>query len=111
MRLEVADTDASRMHGLSGRESLEPNAGMLFVFGHRGIYPFWMKGMKFPLDIVWIDDGKVVDVETLEPPSPYLNIPPNHIPRGMADLVLEVNAGKAAELGLAKGAYVILPSR
>ena len=70
LRLEVADTDASRTLGLSGRDSLDSGAGMLFTFDAPGIYPFWMKDMKFPLDMVWIDSGKVVDVVTLRPPVP-----------------------------------------
>jgi len=109
LRLEVADTDATRTLGLSGRESLDSDAGMLFRFDSPGIYPFWMKDMKFPLDMVWIADGKVVDVVTLRPPVPTELIPPSHIPVAKANLVLELNAGKAADLGLVKGMYVILP--
>jgi len=109
LRLEIADTDATRVQGLSGRDSLDSDAGMLFVFDAPSIYPFWMKEMKFPLDMIWIDGGKVVDVATLRPPVPGELIPPSHIPVASADLVLEINAGKAADLGLVKGAYVILP--
>lgn len=109
LKLEIADSDPARTQGLSGRESMDANAGMLFVFDTPGIYPFWMKDMKFPLDMVWIDDGRVVDVATLRQPVPTELVPPSHIPSVVADLVLELNAGKAAELGLAKGATVILP--
>ncbi|MFH1973125.1 MAG: DUF192 domain-containing protein [Patescibacteria group bacterium] len=109
LRMEIADTDASRMRGLSGRTSLAPEAAMLFVFGERGIYPFWMKEMRFPIDIVWIDGDTVVDVTTLQPPEEGMNVPSNHIPFAMADRVLEVNAGLAESLGLTKGATVVLP--
>lgn len=109
LRLEVADSDPARIRGLSGRNSMDQDAGMLFVFDVPGIYPFWMKDMKFPLDMVWIADGRVVDVATLRPPVPTELVPPSHIPLAKANLVLELNAGKAADLGLVKGAYVILP--
>lgn len=109
LRLEIADTDATRTRGLSGRPSLDERAGMLFVFPERGVYPFWMKEMRFPIDIVWIDGDTVVDVVTLPPPEEGRNVPPSHIPLVKADLVLEVNAGQAAALGLVKDAKVVLP--
>ncbi|MFH1078289.1 MAG: DUF192 domain-containing protein [Patescibacteria group bacterium] len=109
LRIEIVDKDAGRMRGLSGRTSLDQDAGMLFVFDERGFYPFWMKEMLFPLDIVWIDEGKVVDVATLQPPKEGKNIPPSHIPFAQADRVLELNAGMAGDLGLVKGATVTLP--
>jgi uncharacterized membrane protein (UPF0127 family) len=56
LSVEVADTPAERGRGLSGREMLPENSGMLFVFDTPGRYGFWMYGMKFPLDIIWIDE-------------------------------------------------------
>src|SRR3989344_6701349 len=47
----VASADARRL-GLSGREGMGANSGMLFVFDQAGLYDFWMKDMKFPLDII-----------------------------------------------------------
>ena len=107
-KLEVSDTTASRQQGLSGRDALGSFDGMLFVFGARGLYPFWMKETKFPLDIIWLDGGVVVDVATLQPPSEE-KFPATHVPTHMADKVLELEAGKADELGIKNGAYVILP--
>lgn len=52
--VEVVDTWPAIYKGLSGRESLAENQGMLFVFPKLDIYEFWMKDMKFPLDIIWI---------------------------------------------------------
>ncbi len=51
----LAKTDAERIKGLSGRDKLGTNEGMLFVFKDPGIYPFWMKNMKFPIDIIYIN--------------------------------------------------------
>jgi hypothetical protein len=57
--VEIADTPAKWNQGLSGQESLAENSGMLFVYNDYNIRSFWMKEMKFPLDIVWIKDGVV----------------------------------------------------
>src|SRR3989338_662243 len=58
--VELAVTPAQRERGLSGRDRLEPRSGMLFVFEDDGVRGFWMKGMTFPIDIIWIDDERVV---------------------------------------------------
>lgn len=101
--LEIADSQAERLRGLSGRSSLAPDAGMLFVFPTSNIYSFWMNGMQFPLDIIWISRGKVVDVVTLPPPSIGSSEIPQYKPSVDADMVLELNAGQAAMLGLVTG--------
>lgn len=61
IRVEVAETRAEQERGLSGREKLAADKGMLFTFSQKRRYPFWMKEMKFPLDFIWIDSGKVVE--------------------------------------------------
>lgn len=61
-KLIPAKTDAEKIKGLSGRDSLAKDTGMLFVFSDKGIYPFWMKNMKFPIDIIFINDNKIVDL-------------------------------------------------
>jgi uncharacterized membrane protein (UPF0127 family) len=109
LRLEIADTDASRRQGLSGRKNLALNEGMLFVFDDSSIQPFWMKDMFFSLDIIWINQGKVVEVATLKAPSHGAAIPPTHVPTHKADRVLELNAGQASALGLKPEVFVILP--
>ncbi|MEO5927498.1 MAG: DUF192 domain-containing protein [Patescibacteria group bacterium] len=108
-RLEIADTDATRTQGLSGRDPLKLEEGMLFVFPREGIYPFWMKDMKFGLDIIWLRHGQVVDVVTLPPPGPTDIVPPTHVPTQKADEVLEIDAGRAKQLGLEPGVIVVLP--
>lgn len=100
--LELALTDDERRQGLSGREQLSPDEGMLFVFGEAGIFPFWMKEMKFPLDIIWIRNGVVVDVASLPPPD-GLAYPATHTPTEPADMVLELVAGGAERYGLSEG--------
>ncbi|MFN3487243.1 MAG: nucleotide-binding domain containing protein, partial [Planctomycetota bacterium] len=60
---EVARTAEERAQGLSGRDSLAEDAGMLFVLEREHVPSFWMKGMRFPLDFVWVSaEGRVVDL-------------------------------------------------
>ena len=62
LKLNIASTPQARAKGLSGRATLERNQGMLFLFTAPGVYGFWMKDMKFPIDIIWLNDRKVVDL-------------------------------------------------
>ena len=100
---EVADDEASRTRGLSGRDRLAPDAGMLFVLP--GDSPsFWMKGMRFPIDIVWIRDGRVVDVTAGVPPPAGTNEAlATYSPDRPANRALEVNSGWAERHGVARG--------
>ena len=66
--VEIADTVEKKSLGLGGRDSLPPDQGMIFIYDEPGVYGFWMKGMKFPLDFVWISAGKVVEVTQNVPP-------------------------------------------
>lgn len=91
IRVEVADDAVERQRGLSGRKSLKPDEGLLFIFEEPGIYPFWMKEMNFPIDIIWIKDSWLVaDTDK--------NIRPESFPRlfqsrSPIKYVLEVAAG------------------
>ena len=98
--VEVAEKLEARTRGLSGRASLPPQMGMLFIFEDTRIHTFWMKDMLFPLDLVWI--GEQCTVESITP-----NVPPPAPEQADRDLprfrptqpvryVLEVNAGEAA---------------
>lgn len=60
--IETADNDELRRLGLSNRDSLCENCGMLFLFEKENNYSFWMKDMRFPIDIIWLRDDKVVDI-------------------------------------------------
>jgi uncharacterized membrane protein (UPF0127 family) len=101
--LEVARTDAERTQGLGGHAPLGETDGMLFVFDQAARHAFWMKGMTFPLDILWIDDGKVVHLERDLPPSGPQETDANrpiYAPLATAKYVLEMNAGFAARHGI-----------
>lgn len=106
VQVTVASTDATREKGLSGREGLRPDEGMLFLFDHPYTYGFWMKDMKFPIDILWISDGTIVDMTTdAAVPVPGQELP-LYFPRIPVDKVLEVPAGFAKDHGLRTGLRV-----
>ena len=103
--VEVADTLATRQKGLSGRACITPDEGMLFVFERPGRLPFWMKDMKFPLDIIWISpDHKVVAQEIDLSPKTY---PDSFINKDKpAQYVLEIQANRSKSLGIHLGTPV-----
>jgi len=90
-KTEIVDTPKKMASGLGERDILCQECAMLFVFSEKATYPFWMKGMRFPLDIIWFDsmDGRIAHIEK--------NIPADS--RGVfaspekVDRVLEINAG------------------
>lgn len=104
INVEIADTNAKRELGLSGHAPLADDKGMLFVFDKTGKYPFWMKDMLFPLDIIWIsEDFKIVYIEKNAQPVSY----PNTFGDDKeARYVLEVNAGFSEKNNLKIGDQV-----
>ncbi len=98
LAVEMATTEAERTQGLSGRESLLDGHGMLFFFDTPNLYGFWMKEMKFAIDIIWInEDWQVVEVKRGVSPESY---PEVFYPRAMAKYVLELKAGQAEHFGI-----------
>lgn len=97
-RTDMADTPAKRQQGLSGRETLERDEAMLFVFEEDGYHAFWMKDMKFSIDMIWLDESMaIVHIERNVSPSSYPNTYKSPEP---ARYVLEVQAGTADRLNL-----------
>ncbi len=93
VRVSIADSGEERMQGLSGRAGLAPDEGMLFIFEKEGKYSFWMKDMRFSIDIVWISNaGEIVDIHEAVPPESY---PTTFTAREPARYVLELPAGWA----------------
>ncbi len=73
------------------RTALNSNSGMLFVFDAMGIYPFWMKNTRIPLDILWLDENlHIVDSASM---TPCITDPcPVYTPDQAARYALEINA-------------------
>ena len=101
VRAEVAADTKAREQGLSGRPSLAEGRGMLFVYPDHATRTFWMKGMRFPIDIIWIDRGRVAGIER-NAPVPHGDLP-LYSSQGPADDVLEVPAGWAGRHGAKAG--------
>ncbi len=96
LKVEVERSDRAKAKGLSGRRFIVDGRGMLFPFDSLGSYEFWMKDMRFPIDIVWIAQGKIVDVSRDVPPPKAGEEPVRVQSRAPADTVLEVQSGAAA---------------
>jgi len=113
INIEVADTAAERNRGLSSRESLAADSGMLFVFDKPKQTQFWMKGMRFALDMIFIRDGKVVDIlRNVPPPEDGQKDDqlPLYQPVTEIDMMLEVPAGFADSRNIQIGDTVFLVS-
>src|SRR5688572_22668259 len=101
----VADNAIEHQKGLSGTrlETLDAD-GMLFVFGDQEERVFWMKGMNYDLDFLWIADNKIVKIDRfIEAPSPGEEPISVYSRPFEVDMVLELPAGRANELGLLEG--------
>ncbi len=106
---DLANTSQSRQRGLAGRNILGINEGMLFVFDEPGFHPIWMKGVNFPIDIIWINQGnRIVGLEEHVMPQPGVSdselrvyFPPEPIQK-----VLELRAGRASLFDVGLGAEI-----
>ncbi len=99
IKVQVVDTEEARNKGLGGRASLAENEGMLFVFDQPDYYIFWMKDMLIPIDIVYLEKNKIVElVKNMPPPKPGES-PAVYRPLNRADVVLEVKAGLSEKCG------------
>jgi uncharacterized protein len=75
LSVEIASTTQEVEIGLSNRTELEKNSGMLFVFEKEGNHGFWMKDMKFNVDMIWIDKNKkIIYMESNVEPQTYPKI-------------------------------------
>ena len=106
--VELAVTPQQRALGLMYRRHLDPDAGMLFDMGRPGRHGIWMKNTLIPLDILWLEgDGRVVDLVSDAPPC-RADPCPIYSPRHGSRWILEINGGRAAELGVSRGDRVRL---
>ena len=101
--VEVADTLKKRSLGLGKRTSLKKGWGMLFVFEKRKPHRFWMKDMQFPLDIIWLDNHKIVHIIHNAKPANSSDEPEVMTSPVPVNFVLEIAAGSAAKLRLKTG--------
>jgi uncharacterized membrane protein (UPF0127 family) len=97
---ELAVNEEERARGLMFREEIHENQAMLFLFAEEDIHSFWMKNMRFPIDILWLDgDRRIVHIETRVPPCTREPCP-TYTPDAAASFVLELQSGCAGKHGL-----------
>jgi uncharacterized membrane protein (UPF0127 family) len=93
--VEIADEEPERSIGLAKYDTLAENEGMLFVFGAKTPVHFWMKNMKFAIDMIFIADNKIVSISENAAPEPGVADSGLKLysPTEPVNYVLEVNAG------------------
>lgn len=93
----VADSAVEWEVGLGNVDTLGAGEGMVFIFPSPEEHTFWMKGVEYPIDIIWIGDGSVIGSVTAYPEltsdkSSYAR----YVSPELVDMVLEVSAGTVA---------------
>lgn len=107
LAVEIADELSEQVQGLAFRQSLEEGKGMLFTYDAKDERMFWMKDMRFDIDIVWIVDGAIVGIESDIPaPKSSNQTPEIYVSPTEVDMVLEVPAGYMHKQGIEVGAHI-----
>jgi uncharacterized membrane protein (UPF0127 family) len=109
LSVEIAETEALRAQGLSNRVSMPEDHGMLFIFQIPGKHTFWMKDTNFPLDFIWIKDGKITEITPNAKTEPGIadDKLTRYTPQNDVDSVLEVNGGWTGRNQLRVGDSVV----
>jgi uncharacterized protein len=104
---EIPTTRELMATGLAVKNELREDESMLFVFEEPLRHSFWMKDMRFPIDIIWIDsNGRVVHIEQNLQPCPLVLICPGYAPTMDSQYVLETVAGFAQRHNIGLGADI-----
>jgi uncharacterized membrane protein (UPF0127 family) len=104
----VANTETTRARGLMFRDSLDEDDGMLFTFDVPGRHGFWMKNVRIPLDMIWLDDrARVVWIVERAPPC-AVSPCPVYQPQSDASYVVEVVGGFVAKHAVRVGQSVTM---
>ncbi len=105
--LDVAKSAQEQEIGLAKYNKLPQNMAMLFPFSNYGYYSFWMKNMKFPIDIIYIKNNKIVDIFTNVPnPKSENEKLKIYISKSKANYVLEINANLSKKYNFKIGSSV-----
>lgn len=103
--LLISKTDKEKEIGLSEKSSLDKDSGMLFVFDKPDYHKFWMKNMKFPIDILFLKNNHLVTIHSKVPiPADTKDEnAPIYSPEEPSDMVIEINSGLSETYGFQKG--------
>ncbi len=112
IHVELATTDTERIQGLGNREAIASDEGMLFVFPMSDVHGIWMKGMRFPLDILWLEKKDATSQElvvmAMEEGVAPETFPRVFSPEVKTSLVLELKGGGATQHGIRIGSILTL---
>ena len=99
-RVEIVKSEKDQAKGLSGRDNLGDINGMLFIYPDSQMRSFWMNNMRFDLDIIWINKGKIIGfTENI----PYLDQKKSYKSSGKCDMVLELESDRVKKDNLQVG--------
>ena len=103
--VEIAVSDEERVKGLSGRNELLENHGMLFVFNKPNVYTFWMKDTLIPLDMIFINNDQIVTIHKNVQPQPNATDEElqRYSPKEPVNYVLEISGGLSEKYGFKEG--------
>ncbi|MGH8659637.1 MAG: DUF192 domain-containing protein [Gammaproteobacteria bacterium] len=113
-QVELATTPEAQQRGLMYRDSLAPDEGMLFIQPHQAPVGFWMKNMKFALDILYFDGrGRLLEVHSAVPPCPRSSSGPDdgcplYESAQAIKYILELGTGTAMRYGIKPGDRLVL---
>ncbi len=103
-RVIVATSQQEREIGLSETKQLSQNQGMIFLFDKPDYYPFWMKNMKFPIDIIYINKDIIMTIKSnVQLPKDNKENPTIYTPTAPSDKVLEIQAGLSEKYNFKNG--------
>ena len=110
--LFVAKTQKEKEIGLSDTKSIPDDGGMMFQFDTPGYYSFWMRDMDFPIDIIFVKDGKIVTIyKNVLPPTSKEQQLPVYTSQEPSNLVLEIKSGLSDKYNIEKGDTVVVESK
>jgi len=101
--IQIAKTEFDRELGLMYRKNMDESQGMLFIFPDSQVRNFWMRNTLIPLDMLFINDSKIV-LNIAKNTTPYSDM--SYSSAGPAKYVLEVNGGFTDRHNITKGAIV-----
>ena len=102
--LEIADSDEEKTQGLMSRENLPEKRGMVFIFNPIRTVTFWMKDTLIPLDMIFINRGKIVNIVKNAIPNQTSILYPSG---AEVSEVIEVNGGFSDKYSIKIGDTVI----
>ncbi len=108
INIEIVKSALAEARGLSIKNEIAEDYGMLFIFSDLAIRDFWMKGMKFPIDIIWINGSSVVGFSENVLPQPGVkdsDLTRYYSPTAVSR-VLEMKAGSVKRLGIVAGTEI-----